>query len=85
MISMNTNRIPKTDDLIRMSELLNNEFGENFDLSMMEIRFVVGDNMVKRINDDLYYRYNADGEPDPTDEVAIKANGITFKYVGDEI
>ena len=85
MISMNTNRIPKTDDLIRMSELLNNEFGENFDLSMMEIRFVVGDSMVKRINDDLYYRYNADGEPDPTDEVAIKANGITFKYVGDEI
>ena len=84
MISMNTNRIPKTDDLIRMSELLNNEFGENFDLSMMEIRFVVGDNMVKRINDDLYYRYNADGEPGPTDEVAIKANGITFKYVGDE-
>jgi hypothetical protein len=82
---MNTNRIPKTDDLIRMSELLNNEFGENFDLSMMEIRFVVGDSMVKRINDDLYYRYNADGEPDPTDEVAIKANGITFKYVGDEI
>jgi hypothetical protein len=40
--------------------------------------------MVKRINDDLYYRYNADGEPDPTDEVAIKANGITFKYVGEE-
>jgi hypothetical protein len=81
---MYTNRIPKTDDLIRMSELLNNEFGGDFDLSMMEIRFAVGSDMVKRINDDLYYRYNADGEPDPTDEVAIKANGITFKYVGDE-
>ena len=74
---MYTNRIPKTEDLLRMSELLNNEFGNDFE-------FIVGNDMVKRINDDLYYRYNADGEPDPTDEVAIKANGITFKYVGEE-
>lgn len=84
MISMYTNRIPKTEDLMRMSELLNNEFGNDFDLSIMEIRFIVGDDMVKRINDDLYYRYNADGQPDPTDEVVIKANGITFKYVEGE-
>ena len=79
---MYTNRIPKTEDLMRMSELLNNEFGNDFDLSIMEVRFIVGDDMVKRINDDLYYRYNADGQPAPTDEVAIKTNGITFKYVG---
>lgn len=82
MTLMYTNRIPKTEDLMRMSELLNNEFGNDFDLSIMEVRFIVGDDMVKRINDDLYYRYNADGQPDPTDEVAIKTNGITFKYVG---
>ena len=80
---MNTNRIPKTEDLIRVSELLNNEFGNDLDLSIMEVRFVVGNDMVKRINDDLYYRYNSDGEPDPTDEVVIKTNGIIFKYVGD--
>ena len=81
---MYINKIPKTEDLMRMSELLNNEFGEDLDLSIMEIIFKVGDDNVKRVNDDLYYRYNIDGQPEPTDEVAIKTNGITFKYVGGE-
>jgi hypothetical protein len=78
------NRIPKTEDLMRISQLLNNEFGNELDLSIMEINFKVGNNMVKRVNDDLYYRYNSEGSPEPTDEVMVKTNGITFKYVGDE-
>lgn len=78
------NRIPKTEDLMRISQLLNNEFGNELDLSIMEINFKVGNDMVKRINDDLYYRYNSEGSPEPTDEVMVKTNGITFKYVGDE-
>ena len=78
------NRIPKTEDLMRISQLLNNDFGNELDLSIMEINFKVGNDMVKRINDDLYYRYNSEGSPEPTDEVMVKTNGITFKYVGDE-
>ena len=78
------NRIPKTEDLMRISQLLNNEFGGELDFSMMEINFKVGKDIVKRVNDDLYYRYNSEGSPEPTDEVMVKTNGIIFKYVGGE-
>ena len=78
------NRIPKTEDLMRISQLLNNEFGGELDFSIMEINFKVGKDIVKRVNDDLYYRYNSEGSPEPTDEVMVKTNGIIFKYVGGE-
>ena len=69
---------------MRISQLLNNEFGGELDFSIMEINFKVGKDIVKRVNDDLYYRYNSEGSPEPTDEVMVKTNGIIFKYVGGE-
>lgn len=77
--SMNFN-IPKIDDLINMSEILNNEFGKTIDLSLFEIIINVDDNTIKKINEDLYYRYNSDGSPEDVDEVNVRSNGIRFKY-----
>ena len=77
------NRIPKIDDLTKMSQILYNEFGSDIDLSIMEIHFKVGNDMVKMVNEDLYYRYNSEGSPEPTDEVMVKTNGVIFKYVGE--
>lgn len=78
------NKIPKGDILIRIADLLKSEFEKEIDFSIMEIRFNVGKNMIQKVNEDFYYRYNNEGEPEPADEVAVTTNGITFKYVGEE-
>lgn len=75
-------KIPKYDDIIRISDILNREFADELDLNgMMEIVFNVEPDMVNRVNEDFYYRFNSEGSPEPADEVKVKANGITFRYV----
>lgn len=76
--------IPKIDDLVQISEMINNEYGNKFDTSLLEIRINVDKDTVKRVNDDLYYRYNTEGKPDEADDVIVRSNGIIFKYTNNE-
>lgn len=76
--------IPKIDDLIEISEMISNEYGSRFDTSLLEIRINVDEDTVKRVNDDLYYRYNTDGKPEEADDVIVRSNGIIFKYTNNE-
>lgn len=72
--------ITDISELFLISEILNEKFNES-DLSNMTIIFEVDSNLLKAINERIYYSNNKMGTPEETDEIIITVRGITFKYV----
>ena len=85
LISNRTNkRIPKVEDLYTITNLINDKLWDTTDLSSMEILIKVNKENLVKVNEDLYYRFNNEGEPEDTDEVVINVNGFKITYTTDE-
>ena len=85
LITNRTNkRIPKVEDLYTITNLINDKLWDTTDLSSMEILIKVNKENLVKVNEDLYYRFNNEGEPEDTDEVVINVNGFKITYTTDE-
>ena len=79
---MQLNRVLKIDDLYKIQAAIA-EAGYNDDV--LEIVMTVRTkDILKRINEELYYIGNKDGVPPEVDEISVKIGNIDFKYVLDE-
>lgn len=68
------------NEMIVMSNIINERFGVDYNLKNMTINFKVDDLTLKQINETLYNKNNNNGSPEDTDEIIVKINGITFIY-----
>ena len=79
--------IPRVNDFIEMAELIGGHYSGT-DISNMVIEFRVGNGVLQKINEELFYRNNSDklvyGRPEPTDEIIVIINNITFRCVSEE-
>lgn len=67
------------EDLNKFINMLNEFWGEH-DLSNMEIIFNVDKETLNKINSELYYGTEHNGEPEETDEIIINLNGYKIIY-----
>ena len=80
---MNNVNLPSIDELIEITQVFKEKLLTKYDLTNMEILFHVDNAVLKKINEELYYRNNpqATDNPEETDEIDLNINGIQFKYV----
>lgn len=72
--------VPRLNQLIEIADVLN-EHNDKFDYTSMEITFTVPPSMINKLNEDIYYRNNTEGEPEENiDEIKLNIHGIKFKY-----
>lgn len=77
-------QIVKLEDVIKMSTLLSeNGFS---DKNIEVILKVKTNELLNKINEDIYYKNKTNDSPPlgHTDEIILNVNGITFKYIVDE-
>ncbi len=78
--------IPKINDLMEMAALLNERY-EKTDMSNVVIEFTVSKEMLKRVNEEMFYRNGGNstfGTPPPSDEVVVNIGKYCFRYVKEE-
>ena len=79
--------IPRLTDFMEMASLLNETYSGT-DMSNVVIEFSVGNGILQKINEELFYRNNAGnmvyGNPEPTDEILINIGNIKFRCVEEE-
>jgi len=79
---MPVNGVISSDDLVKISELLAENGYSSTDITV--VINVRSNEILKRINDDFYYRNNDGGTPPDVDEINVNVGGINFKYVVEE-
>ena len=83
---MTKHTINKLEPLTFLSSLIKENFSSNYDLSNMEIIFTVKEDVLKRINEDMFYACNPASMnfPDEVDEINLEINEIKIKYITEE-
>lgn len=80
---MPVNGVLTISDLEKIASMLNDEgFGESNLTVIIKVR---NKDILSRINDDFFYRNNAEGTPPDVDEVNVAMGGVNFKYVVEEV
>lgn len=77
--------IPNLNDLFEMASLLNERY-EKTDMSNVVIEFTVSEGMLKKINEEMYYRNGGKslGGLKNSDEVVVNIGKYSFRYVKEE-
>ena len=73
--------VPRIQEVINIANVFQ-EHLEKIDMSDAEIVFSVDPSIMKKLNEDFYYRNGgSEKNVEEADEICVKVSGITFRYV----
>jgi hypothetical protein len=77
-------KIPTTDELCQIAITLKEKLPK-FNFNDIEVTFKVDKNMLKKVNEDLFFRNNPEADSkdlvNNPDEIVVDIVGVMFKYI----
>ena len=70
---------PKIDNIRNIANVIKNEFKDD-DLSTVNVMITVDDGHLKKLNEELFYRYSEGGQLNESDTVVLNVDGINFHF-----
>lgn len=70
---------PRIDNIRNIANAIKKEFRDD-DLSNVMVIITVDDGHLKKLNEELFYRYSEGGQLNESDTVVLNVDGINFHF-----